>query len=1060
MARRVEQLIGKPLSFLEHHIQCGNSLLGTTPALLAKGIPDEAFEPIEGDDKKVCSGLKRQNKDERRGQEGLFDEIEERRQLGDLTAAMAKLEGLPDDTVESIREKERRYADLVRSDDAYRTSGRFLADAWCAAFVWKKVKDDNLLPMTHARFRRIEMNPHDIVPQEFAEVRRLAGQYQFFHWLLAFPAVFRYPAKGEAPDNELTGWCGGFDAVLGNPPWERIKLQEQEWFAAHGRPDIAGARTASIRGKLIRELETKDAALYRAFLDDRRKAEGESHLVRDSSGIDEDSNERRGLFPLCGRGDVNTYSLFAELNRNLLRPTGRVGCIVPSGIATTDTTKLFFEDLVTRQSLVSLFSFFEIRLVFPATDSRDPFCLLTLVGDMRRVAVSEFVFDARSVEELAEPTKRFTLTPNDLILLNPNTRTCPVFRTARDAKLTKAIYQQVPVLLNEGPPEVNPWAIRLRAMFHMANDSGLFRVGADLELDGWQLKGNQYCKDDAKYLPLYEAKMTSIFDHRYGSIVGSEDVAELSGIPAQSTTLEEHQDPHFLVLPRYWVPEDAVKERLERVEWGQGFFIIFREIARATDIRTAMHAVLPKSGVSNKAPLILPFEASPGQQALLLANLNSFVFDYVVRQKLGGASFSFFIMKQLPAFPPSHYQQPCFWDRSKTLGEWIKPRVLEVTYTAHDLKPFAEDCGYPGDPFFWDDARRAVIRAELDAAFFHLYGISEADADYILDTFPIVRQKDEERFGTYRTKEMILRCYQEMQEAVADQTGQTVFASQLDPPPGVPMPKDLFGLPVVPSRRERLIQAFVETRAGWSSEYVVCSPDANARYLRQAETLVPGVTEEIANRELWNARRDGQLAHLPKSKTYTPDSKIRRYEFVVEWAYRHIIDQVREETGQRKATTLERILCIPEWRQRFDDLIGELMKKAEYQFSVLDYRWTAMTLRKRAGEKGQAPPSLFDNPIPATQAEARLPERPGVYLIRSNDDKVFTGWADNLKYQAHYLCETGGGSLVPSVLLAGRSPVKTIFYQEVDVGTPDGVLYDLWRGNRRADRLPLLNLFA
>jgi hypothetical protein len=187
---------------------------------------------------------------------------------------------------------------------------------------------------------------------------------------------------------------------------------------------------------------------------------------------------------------------------------------------------------------------------------------------------------------------------------------------------------------------------------------------------------------------------------------------------------------------------------------------------------------------------------------------------------------------------------------------------------------------------------------------------------------------------------------------------------------------------------------------------------------------------------------------------------LRRYEFAVEWAYRHIIDQVREETGQRKATTLERILCIPEWRQRFDDLIGDLMKKAEMQFSDLDYRWTAITLRKRAGEAGQAAPSLFDNPIPATQAEARLPARPGVYLIRSSNARVFTGWTENLKDQAHYLLETGGGSLVPSQLLANRAPVKTIFYHEMEVGTIDGVLHDLWRGSRRAGDLPILNLFA
>jgi hypothetical protein len=243
---------GKPLSFLDHHIQCGNSLLGTTPALLAKGIPDEAFEPIEGDDKKFCSALKRQNKDERRGLEGLFDDLKPWEQLGNLPAAMAKLEGLADDTVERVREKEHQYAAL-KSEAAYRTSGRFLADAWCGAFVWKKVKDDNLLPMTHARFRKIENHPHDIRPQEFAEVRRLADQYQFFHWHLAFPGVFRYPTKDELPDNELTGWCGGFDVVLGNPPWEMAELSQKEYFASR-EPRIATARTARDRKELIDQL--------------------------------------------------------------------------------------------------------------------------------------------------------------------------------------------------------------------------------------------------------------------------------------------------------------------------------------------------------------------------------------------------------------------------------------------------------------------------------------------------------------------------------------------------------------------------------------------------------------------------------------------------------------------------------------------------------------------------------------------------------------------------------------------------------------------------------------
>jgi hypothetical protein len=298
-------------------------------------------------------------------------------------------------------------------------------------------------------------------------------------------------------------------------------------------------------------------------------------------------------------------------------------------------------------------------------------------------------------------------------------------------------------------------------MLDMANDSGSFRTAADLETDGWQLDGNIFRKGDVEYLPLYEAKMTTLYDHRLGSIVGSDDVADLSGIPAQATTLEEHQDPRHQALPRYWVPASAVQERIERIAWPHRFFINFRDVARSTDVRSAIHAVLPRVGVGHKAPLILPFAAGPGEQALLLANLNSFVFDYFVRQKLGGASLSYFIVKQLPAFPPSHYQQSCPWNQSQTLADWIKPRVLELTYTAHDLKPFAEDLGYSGEPFIWNDDRRFQLRCELDAAFFHLYGISEADAGYILDTFPIVKAKDEEKYGSYRTKDTILRLYRQ-----------------------------------------------------------------------------------------------------------------------------------------------------------------------------------------------------------------------------------------------------------------------------------------------------------
>jgi hypothetical protein len=315
---------GRPLSFLDQRIQVGNSLLGATPALLRAGIPDDAFKPIEGDDRKVCSEYRKYNKKERETEQRRFVDQYDRpwwRRLGDLATSVRNLDDISDESIEGVREKEKLYEDFVRSSGYM--FGQFWADAWCAAFVWKKTKD-GLAPITEDLFREIEKNPNVAPATVKKEVGRLQEQYQFFHWHLAFPGVFRIPPDAGTLENQKAGWNGGFDIVLGNPPWERIKLQEKEYFATR-RPDIAGAPNAAARSRLIAALAQEDPTLLAAFLDDRRRAEGESHFVRDSA-----------RYPLSGRGDVNTYAIFAETNRLIMGPSGRVGCIVPSGIATDD----------------------------------------------------------------------------------------------------------------------------------------------------------------------------------------------------------------------------------------------------------------------------------------------------------------------------------------------------------------------------------------------------------------------------------------------------------------------------------------------------------------------------------------------------------------------------------------------------------------------------------------------------------------------------------------------------------------------------------------------------
>lgn len=757
---------GKPLSFLDAHIQCGNSLLGATPALLRQGIPDEAFEPIEGDDKKICSEFKKLNKQLRAGQNSLFreDQLDQMwEHQGTLTTSMIQLEQMSEETVRDIHSKEAFFAYLKESE-AYQNA-LLWANTWCAAFVWKKTAEMRP-PITHEEFNDIGKNPSALAPWRKAEIARLAKQYQFFHWHLAFPEVFRVPAADEDPKNEQVGWDGGFSVLLGNPPWEKIKLQEKEWFAAR-RPDIANAANTAQRKRMIEALAHEHTDLYAAFLDDLRTAAGESHLIRQS-----------GRYPLCGRGDVNTYSIFAENMRQVLGAKGRMGCIVPSGIATDDTTKYFFRDIVETQTLASLYSFENEEFIFPAVHHATKFCLLTVAGAKMRQKAADFVFFARQTIDLQDEKKHFSLSVEDIKLLNPNTHTCPIFRSKRDMELTKAIYQRAPVLMKEGPVEENPWNIKFNSIFHMANDSHLFSTREQLEMAGWQLMGNIFQRGDEQYLPLYEGKMIWHFDHRFAHAGEPKGGTFLRG-SSEYLSEEEHKDPRNLPLPRYWVHETHM---LDYLRSRHKTFLAFRTVTASTNTRAIICSAIPVVPCGHSLVIGLIGREYAPETLFLSTSMSSLAFDYVARQKTG-INLSLFILKQFPILLPESYINTCQWDKRGTLGDWILIRALELTYTAWDMEPFAKNCGYAGPPFRWDEERRFLLRCELDAAYFHLYGIARDDLDYIMETFPIVKRGDERLYDEYRTKRVILEIYDAMQQAI--ESG-VAYETWLEPGPANP----------------------------------------------------------------------------------------------------------------------------------------------------------------------------------------------------------------------------------------------------------------------------------
>ncbi|TDB80278.1 Eco57I restriction-modification methylase domain-containing protein [Micromonospora sp. KC721] len=741
---------GRPLGYLDANIRVGNSLLGVTPKLLKDGIPDAAFTALTGDDKKVANALKKQNGKESAGQGDLFGAAGI--QVGNASLAAevrqivyAEPRSLADVHVQAKRaravEQDRRHAKLV-------------ADAWCAAFVQPKTEATRDTAITQGMLERLDKGEHSLKMHRVETlVEELTRQYRFFHWHIEFPHIFRVPDYG--PVDEATGWQGGFSCVLGNPPWERVKLQEQEFFAARD-PEIANAKNAAARKKAIATLaESEEPAkqmLYAKWTTALHEADAEGLLLRSS-----------GRYPLTGRGDVNTYAVFAETAMKCLSPKGATGLVLPTGIATDYGNRHFFAELVTQSRLIHVYDFRNNQGVFRGVGHGDVhFCLLAFTGGAVTAQSAKFAFGLGVPKDLSKPGIVYQLRQSDILLVNPNTQTCPSFTMPRAAEIVAQVHRAIPVLWREVGAASNPWSLSLTTMFHMSSDSGMFYESERLSGDGWVLDGNVFKRGEDRMLPLYEGKMFYQFDHRYGDY-RDRDSARVDYVLPR-TTDEQRGRMEFSVLPRYWVDEKLVDERFG-AKWQRKWLLCWRDIARNTDERTVVASVLPESAVGHTGPIILSKEIR--RVAGLIANLSSFCLDFIARQKVSGTHLTYNYLKQFPVLSPELYDSAVPWDQNRgTLNRWVGERVLELTYTTFDLAPFARDLGYDGPPFRWDPARRELLRAELDAAYFHLYGIDRDDVDYIMDTFKVVRQKDEAAHGEYRTKRLILDRYDAMATAI------------------------------------------------------------------------------------------------------------------------------------------------------------------------------------------------------------------------------------------------------------------------------------------------------
>jgi hypothetical protein len=850
---------GKPLTFLDAQIRCGDSLIGVFDrSMLERGIPDEAYKPLTGDDKELAKTYARYNKQQRDGK-GATGFLSELRPPERLTRADRLLAEMPQETLGEVGEKTRSFGDMRQQDEWVRLKSA--SDLYVSAYLYTSAFfSPKPTPFAASRIEdpRMPLTEHvwkaaggSAIPGYLIdEARKISDKVGAFHWHIEFPRIFA---------------VGGFDVVIGNPPWERIKLQEQEFFATRS-PEIAGAPNKPAREKLIAALEkadsnTPDGRLWADFQFAKRTAEATGEFARSS-----------GRYPLTARGDVNTYGLFAELFANLARADGRSGVIVPTGIATDGSTSAFFGDLVEKKRLAQLIDFENRERLFPAVDSRMKFCILA-IGTSER---ANFAFFLTNTAQFDEAERRFTLTASQIERINPNTKTAPVFRSRADAELTAKLYANAPVLIEERVEDtadnVSPWGITFQTrLWHMTEDSAWFRTASALEGQGWERDGicwarstGDHSEKSERMLPLLESKMIHHFDHRWATFAGEAGNDEEG---ARDTTLVEKQNPAFEAFPRYWFPEHEATIRVARVpsslkralreadslrclrilaEWLTGYLlsvegrhareddftrvlgpshdwrltfagsperfireprtmangmkaqmetaltaadIVFlaegpsdpvelarslieikqprwligwRDITNATNERTVIASVFPKFPMGNTAPLMFTTQRAD-HVAGLIGALSSMTLDFVARQKIGGTHMSVGYLQQFPVPPPSAF--------TPTDREFLIPRVLELTYTSHSMRLWAEDLGYSGAPFAWDEVRRAVLRAELDAFFARKYGLIRDELRYVLDpadakgadypseTFRVLKKKEEARYGEYRTGRLVLDAW-------------------------------------------------------------------------------------------------------------------------------------------------------------------------------------------------------------------------------------------------------------------------------------------------------------
>lgn len=696
---------GQPLSFLRAHIRQGNALVGATPELLAGGVPDDAWEAVEGDDKPTASRLKKENKNWR--QERLFGGSAGHA-ADDLAALSQAAEEAGDESLAAVHAKAKAWEDYERHPAGRQAT--LLADLWCSAFFWPKVpgEAEQAAPVRRL-WEKANADPRALPPATSRIKEELRSRYQFFHWPIAFPHVFAR---------------GGFDVVIGNPPWDTLSPDAKEFFA-RWEPQIR-QQTRDEQQETMDAL-SRNPDIADGWASHRRRLFTWVHFLKNSGRF------RMYAPGNLGKGDFNVYRMFVETALSATREGGVAAQVVPDGLYSGANTSAIRQAMFERFTLDPLLGFENAAGVwFPGVHRSQKLCIYAARNAPPDSKAIRARFGIRTHTDLAAAVAGDLLQiPVDMIReFSPDALAVMEFGDQRDIDIAAKMYARWPKF---GDEDAGPPYRQFMAEVHMGNDRDLF-------------------SEDPAGLPLYEGRMVSHYDHRAKGYRGGR------GRAAEWVDLE-FGDPGKSIQPQWFIPPANLpakaRERVRRFRLG------WCDVTGAANERTLMCAIIPPGVLcGDPVPNLVFDEGFDWAFLFTIAALNSFVVDYLVRKKVSShVKYTHMDSLPIPRLPLHH-------PAMAALGT----RVLRLTCTGPEMTPFWNAMA----PFGWvdpvtpdgpvpglldDDARLQVV-AEIEVIVARdLYGLSAAEMEHVLSTFPIVARRQREQYGEYRTRELIRTCW-------------------------------------------------------------------------------------------------------------------------------------------------------------------------------------------------------------------------------------------------------------------------------------------------------------